>query len=196
MSDTLKLYSPLYADFFPIPAPEPEELDNGLFVEYSWMADGRDLAVYADLLTQAVESDEMLAGTDRGLMEWFDGSPEVAKKVASVFPQLEEIHGILYGVTVCQLREPLTPSELTELKRYIQRQYEDGWGEHFSQEMYKTPEGNLYLYFHSDYNFSLRTAQEMGKESDLSKAAQRNGSMSGNTQSKKAGENYDGSLRI
>lgn len=102
--------------------------------------------------------------TSRGLMDYFDGSDVVNDKVYSMHPAVEVKNGELVGVCVLRIKEPLTPSELNEIREYATGQFSDGWGEGFEQHAINTPLGDLYVSFwNSDKDYSLRTEQEMAK---------------------------------
>lgn len=49
-------------------------------------------------------------------MHYFDGNRQVAAKVISAFPRVQNIRGELFGVLECSICQPLTQSEIYELK--------------------------------------------------------------------------------
>ena len=67
---------------------------------------------------EGIAQETLLEETDRGLMTYFYGSQTLEKKVVSLKPTVENVRGTLYGVAVCQVKAPLTPGELAELKDY------------------------------------------------------------------------------
>jgi len=115
-----------------------------------------------DVILDAIESEKFPEEAQRGLMEYFDGSQAVDEKVFSLYPSVEEVNGVLYGVTVCKLNNSLTPDELSELKSYCIQQLADGWGEGFEQRPQKVYDGELYINFWQSSDFFIKTAKEMG----------------------------------
>ena len=162
---TLKLYSPLTADLYVKPEDEYEDAGDSFVT-----LDGWDLREYQDTVLQAIEDETLPEEQDRGLMEYFSGSPEVDEKVVSLHLSAEVIDHQLYGVAVCRIKGELTPAQLDELKESCIGQYADGWGEGVEQRPRQTSEGELYIHFwQGDRSFFLRTAQEMGLEPETPK---------------------------
>ena len=162
---TLKLYSPLTADLYVKPEDEYEDAGDSFVT-----LDGWDLREYQDTVLQAIEDETLPEEQDRGLMEYFSGSPEVDGKVVSLHLSAEVIDHQLYGVDVCRIKGELTPAQLDELKESCIGQDADGWGEGVEQRPRQTSEGELYIHFwQGDRRFFLRTAQEMGLEPETLK---------------------------
>ena len=162
---TLKLYSPLTADLYVKPEDEYEDAGDSFVT-----LDGWDLREYQDTVLQAIEDETLPEEQDRGLMEYFSGSPEVDEKVVSLHLSAEIVDNQLYGVAVCRIKGELTPAQLDELKESCIGQYADGWGEGVEQRPRQTSEGELYIHFwQGDRSFFLRTAQEMGLEPETLK---------------------------
>lgn len=119
----LKLYSPLTA-----------ELENG--PEYDAYYDepdiyqlgSADLISYQDSILEGIQQEMLPEETERGLMAYFRGTEAVNQKVSSLHVEVEEVHGRLYGVSVCELSAPLEQIEFEELKSYISGQLSDGNG--------------------------------------------------------------------
>jgi len=86
---------------------------------------GEELVGQKDMILDAIESEKLPEEAQRGLMEYFDGSQAVNEKVFSLYPSVEEVNGVLYGVTVCKLNSSLMPDELAELKSYCVGQLAD-----------------------------------------------------------------------
>ena len=157
---TLKLYSPLYAQYFLL------EKSNGSKDGYDanepldlW---GEDLTDQTENIRQAIQSDFTLNKTPRGLMEYYHGSPSVDEKVFSLHPTVEERDGALYGVAVCRIKGALTADELAEVKSYCTGQYADGWGESFEQHPLMSDKGELYVSFWQSTDFFIKIETEMG----------------------------------
>lgn len=122
-----------------------------------------DFMEYAETIAEAVERETCAEEAARGLMHYFDHDREVAAKVLSAVPKVEEVNGELYGVLECKVREPLTKREVEVLKDYWTGQMSDGWGEGFEQRPLQTDRGELYVSFWSNESFwSVMTAEELG----------------------------------
>ena len=131
--------------------------------------DQREAAQYLPEVFTAVALDNKKFLNERGLMDYFwtdDKALEQAidNKVISAMPAVEEINGKLYGVTELELREPLTPAELSGLKDYITGQMSDGYGKSREQREIKTSDGELYISFWSSgSNYFIDTQQEFNQ---------------------------------
>ena len=91
-----------------------------------------------------VEPDEI----HRGLMAYYDEDSSLYEKVVSAVPSVEVRNGELMGVLTCQLTEPLTDSEMAELKCWWEGQAADGFGESIEQREIKTDAfGTIYVSF-------------------------------------------------
>ena len=152
----LKLYSPLTAEL------ETEKDYDAYYDEPDMeFLDGGDLVCFQEAILAGIEQEKLPNETDRGLMAYFYGSEEVNRKVEAVNISVEVVHGRLYGVAECTIKEPLTMAELTELKSTIVGQYADGWGEGFEQRPRKTMDGDLYVHFWQSEGFYIKTKQEL-----------------------------------
>ena len=155
----LKLYSPLTADLYMEPDLDSQEHADGteLLVDLY----GEDITAYKKIILDAIK-DEMLPEMEKqGLMFAFSGSETLSEKVLSLFPTVEEVDGVLCGAAVCQVKGSLTPAELKELKDFCTGQYADGWGECYAQRPQHTVDGELYVHFWQDNNFSILTKEEL-----------------------------------
>lgn len=151
---TFRLYSPLTGQLY----VEGEDAGN----LYS-----SDLTEYADAIAEAVEREACAEETARGLMHYFDCDREVAAKVMSAVPKVEEVNGELYGVLECKISEPLAERDVEVLKDYWTGQMSDGWGEGFEQHPVQTAEGELYVSFWNSESFwSVMTAEKLGVVSE------------------------------
>jgi len=136
---------------------DPEEIDQV------------EAAEYLPEVFLAVALDNKRHLNERGLMDYFWTENKaveqaVNNKVVSAMPSVEEINGKLYGVTELELREPLTPAELSALKDYITGQMADGYGESFEQREIKTHDGELYISFWSSgADYFVNTQQEFNQ---------------------------------
>ena len=155
----LKLYSPLTADLYMEPDPDSQEHADGteLLVDLY----GEDLTAYKKIILQAIKDEMLPEMEEQGLMFAFSGSGTLSEKVLSLFPTVEEVDGVLCGAAVCQVKGSLTPAELKELKDFCTGQYADGWGEGYAQRPRHTEDGELYVNFWQDNNFSILTKEEL-----------------------------------
>ena len=155
----LKLYSPLTADLYMEPDPDSQEHADGteLLVDLY----GEDITDYKKIILQAIKDEMLPEMEEQGLMFAFSGSGTLSEKVLSLFPTVEEVDGVLCGVAVCQVKGSLTPAELKELKDFCTSQYADGWGEGHAQRPRHTEDGELYVNFWQDNNFSILTKEEL-----------------------------------
>ena len=169
-SMTLKLYSPLTAEI----ETEPEWDD---YYDEPDMTElhSDDLIYYEDVILQGITDETMPEEQQRGLMLYFSGTESIDRKVESVKISVENRDGKLYGVAVCDLKQPLTAVELSELKEYITGQYSDGWGEGFEQRPRVCAEGDLYVHFWQSEGFYIRTEAEMAQRTRQQQRHQKGG---------------------
>ena len=153
---TLKLYSPLTAELETkqdydayYDEPDLEQLYGG------------DLIYYQDAILEGIAREQLPDEAGRGLMAYFSGPESVNQKVVSLKPTVEIVHGKLYGVAECEVKEFLTKEEMSTLKSYCSGQYSDGWGEGFEQRPRATADGDLYVHFWQSEGFFLKTKQEL-----------------------------------
>ena len=106
-----------------------------------------ELADYEEQIQKAILKERHVEEEPRGLMHYFDGNRQVAAKVISAFPKVQNIRGELFGVLECSICQPLTQNEIYELKNFWDGQMSDGWGEGFEQRPIYTQEGELYVSF-------------------------------------------------
>jgi hypothetical protein len=97
-----------------------------------------------------------------GLMEYFDESKSVKKKVLCYKPTtIIEHDGQLYGVIEAKINGVLTDEELEILKQAMTGQMSDGYGEGFEQQEIPYEGGNLYVSFwHSGNGYFVKTEDE------------------------------------
>ena len=148
---SLKLYSPLTADWIP---------DDG---EYGWdepaLADdpeqltGSDLVKYQDKIEAALANDVAYSENRISLTEYRDG--RVCKKVKSIDVTVCCRDGELMGCTTVRLDQNLTDSEMQDLQGFITGQFSDGWGEHFEQQEIRVDGGTIRVHFKQKNAFSF-----------------------------------------
>ena len=151
---TLKLYMPLTADFY-----EPNEYgdldDNGVTLE------GAELRDYAPQISAALLKERMPEEVERGLMHWYHEADSINRKVHSAVFTVESRDGQLWGVAECRVAGELTGAELETLKRYLEGQAADGWGEGFEQrEIRVDGKSELYVHLWNSDAWSIQTEQE------------------------------------
>lgn len=148
----LKLYSRLSGQLTAPGYAEPQTLDGG------------DLVEFQAVILHGLEDERKLGEEERGFMASFDGSDAVNEKVVSVFPSVEAVDGELYGVAVCHVIGALSADELAELKDYCRCQYNDSWGESFSERPRRTRWGDLHASFYTDSSTSILTKEELAAD--------------------------------
>lgn len=160
----MELLTPLTGGFY---SDEPH-YDYGEEVEAEGgkLLDGAGLARYEQPIIEMIKKkNEMDTGGKLcNLMDYFDGSEEIKKKVERAVVSVKNVDGILYGCTTLTLNEFLESTELTELCEYITGQYSDGWGEGFEQREINVDGGSLYVHFWQMQDF---TVQEKAAEQKL-----------------------------
>lgn len=123
-----------------------------------------ELADYEEQIQKAILKAKHVEAEPRGLMHYFDGNRQVAAKVISAFPRVQNIRGELFGVLECSICQPLTQSEIDELKNFWDGQMSDGWGEGFEQRPIYTREGELYVSFCADKRYwGIMTEEELDR---------------------------------
>ena len=124
----------------------------------------RDREVYLDKFPKAILKERHVEEEPRGLMHYFDGNRQVAAKVISAFPRVQNIRGELFGVLECSICQPLTQNEIYELKNFWDGQMSDGWGEGFEQRPIYTQEGELYVSFWTqERHWGVMTEEELDR---------------------------------
>ena len=123
-----------------------------------------ELADYEEQIQKAILKERHVEEEPRGLMHYFDGNRQVAAKVISAFPKVQNIRGELFGVLECSICQPLTQNEIYELKNFWDGQMSDGWGEGFEQRPIYTQEGELYVSFWTqERHWGVMTEEELDR---------------------------------
>lgn len=149
---TEKFYCPLTvrlfgADEYGDTEEEPTELD------------GRFAAQYEDEIRGRLNS--YMPNDENNMAEYFDGSNVAQAKIKSLFWDVKNVRGELYGEITAKLSEPLTKSEKAELVDFITGQNSDGLGEGFEQQEIKTSEGSMFVSFWSSgHGYFVKSREE------------------------------------
>ena len=136
---TTRLFSPLQGEFF-------EEDEWGNMGETPSVLDGRDLMQYASDIQERINEEDWSHEGDRGLAVYLDNQL-LKQRVVSMFPDIEEVNGCLYGVMTVVSRGGLLPQELGTVMESWSGQASDGWGEGFEQREFQEEGGILYVRF-------------------------------------------------
>lgn len=160
--ETLKFYSPLVIKQEPL--DEYGEPTNG---DYEPIDPYFDILSCEEAIRESLKRENSFLDPDQGLMEYYDGSdrlPSVREKVQSLFFDIEEHGGTLWGVTEAKISAPLTEKETASLLDYIEGQQADGLGEGWEQRPIDTPEGEIYVSLWNPDNFRLIPEAEFDPE--------------------------------
>ena len=161
--DTEKLYSPLFCELV--------DKDNEEYYDGDYWKDPmsqEEAVAYEDEIHIALLKERFTDEEPRGLMEYYHEGNSVDDKVFSLFIDVEERLGKLWGVATIKTSEPLTPEEYDLLKDYISGQYSDGFGEGFEQREIKIDRGDLYVsLWSSGKEFFIDTEREFAQRFGL-----------------------------
>jgi hypothetical protein len=119
-----------------------------------------EAVAYEDAILAAIAKENRLFENDRGLAEYIHDEA-LNKKVYSLYPSVEIVDGELWGVMTAGLTEALSGEETAELLDYVVGQNADGYGEVLEQRPIKTPDGEIYVSFWNDENYSVKLEKEM-----------------------------------
>jgi hypothetical protein len=115
---------------------------------------------YEDAILTAIAKENRFFENDRGLAEYIHDYA-LNKKVYSLYPSVEIVDGVLWGVMTAGLKESLSGEEIAELLEFVTGQNSDGYGVGLEQRPIKTPDGEIYVSFWNHENYSLKLEQEM-----------------------------------
>ncbi len=133
------------------------EAYSGNYIDY-------DYEINAHIREDIMSDEDMQT---RGLIAYTDNN-HLYRKVHSVFPQVENRNGNLYGVITVKSYGELDKSELVDLTSEISGQLSDGWGEGFEQREIKLGDENVYISFwNSDDDYFLKPESEVFPEQGL-----------------------------
>lgn len=124
----------------------------------------REAVAYEDQILAAIAKENRFFENDRGLAEYIHDKA-LNEKVYSLYPSVEIVDGELWGVMTAGLKESLSGEETAEFINFVSGQNSDGWGEGFEQRPIKTPDGEIYVSFWNDKNYSVKLEQDMKSNS-------------------------------
>ena len=157
----MKLYCPLVIQ------TEPQYDDDEDFIDDYEVIPSSCACGCEDEINRAIERYSEKDEIHRGLMIYYNEDSPVNEKVVSAFPSVEVRNGELVGVLTCRLTEPLTDSEMVELKRWWEGQAADGFGESIEQKEIKTDAfGTIYVSFWNSSD-SWQIEAEMTDTADI-----------------------------
>ena len=118
---------------------EPEDVERDCY-EVS----ARNFAEYADEINKLIiESFGIYDPEECGLAAYLIDD-DLAEKIISIIPSVENINGDLRGLMTVTLREELTEAETETLRKELLKQLDSGWGEDFNEETVNI--GGKYVY--------------------------------------------------
>jgi hypothetical protein len=132
---TIKFYSPLEITTYEDGEVEPSYISSNESVRY------------VDAIMKAIYESHLPSEIDKGLMEYFDKSKMVARKVTYAYPTVEEYDDQLFGVMIVNVKGELNDNEINILTEFFSGQLADGWGKGFEQHPIKTHDGDIYVSF-------------------------------------------------
>lgn len=160
--ETLKFYSPLVIMQEPL-----DEYGYPTNSDYEPIDPDFNLLSCEEAIRESLERENRHLDPARGLMEYYDGPdslPSVREKVKSLFFDIEEHGGTLWGVTEAKISTPLTEEETASLLDYAEGQMSDGLGEGWEQRPINTPEGEIYVSLWNPDNFQMIPEAEFEPE--------------------------------
>jgi hypothetical protein len=150
---TEKLYSPLFVQLL-------TDEDRDGYGDMGTLSQS-ELRYYRYEIHEAILDNRLPGEEARGLMAYYHGPDDVNAKVHSLFIDVEEHGGRLWGTATIETDGPLEDGQLEALKDYISGQYSDGFGEGFEQRGIRTDVGELYVsLWDSGDSFFIDTAKQ------------------------------------
>ena len=118
---------------------EPEDVERDCY-EVS----ARNFTEYADEINKLIiESFGIYDPEECGLAAYIIND-NLAEKIISIIPSVENINRELRGLMTVTLREELTEAETEKLRKELLKQLDNGWGEDFNEETVNV--GGKYVY--------------------------------------------------
>lgn len=148
----LKLYTPLHVKM------AATELGNSAILLDSIRQDKK--AAYTEWVRSAIQEVQPLEEARSGFFQHIGGYSDINGKIISILNTTEMAEGRLYGVTVFQSREALSPEEIKALKNECRRFYDGGWGSGFAH-CARQGLADLYIHFERNSGDPLLTRAEL-----------------------------------
>ena len=121
-------------------APEDVEED-------CYEVSAKHFADHADEINRLIcESFEYDGTEDCGLAAYLIDD-DLAEKIISIIPSVENIDGKLCGAITVTLREPLTDIETGKLRKELIEQLDNGWGYDFNEDTMNIGGEDVYISF-------------------------------------------------
>ena len=150
-----KLYSPVFCEMWGY-----EEYNGGHLTEVG----RRSATSYLDKIRNAIFNERRPEAAERGLMEYYGKADSVNEKVQSLFVDADIYDKRLWAAATLELKETLTPDEISVLKDYLTGQYSDGFGEDLEQREIRTDEGELFVHlWKNDGEFFIDTQEQFSR---------------------------------
>ena len=121
---------------------EPEDVEKDCY-EVS----ARHFSEYTDEINKLIiESFGIYDPEECGLAAYIIDD-DLAEKIISIIPSVENINGELRGLMTVTLRENLTEIEKGKLRKELVEQLDNGWGEDFNEETVNIDGKYVYISF-------------------------------------------------
>ena len=121
-------------------APEDVEKD-------CYEVSAKHFAAHADEINKLIRESFEYDGTeDCGLAAYLIDD-DLAEKIISIIPSVENIDGELRGAITVTLREELTDIETGKLKKELIEQLDNGWGYDFNEDTMNIGSEDVYISF-------------------------------------------------
>ncbi len=150
-----KLYSPLFVQMY-----SDEDRAEG-FDDIRKLSQ-KAAAKYKEPIHDAILRERLQDEKSRGLMAYYYDGGAIEEKVHSLYVDVEEIDGRLWGVATLELKEELFSDELVALEDYLTGQYSDGFGESFEQRWIRVSDGEVLVsLWQPGQEFFIATEREL-----------------------------------
>lgn len=121
-------------------APEDVEKD-------CYEVSAKHFAAHADEINKLIRESFGYDGTeDCGLAAYLIDD-DLAEKIISIIPSVENIDGKLCGALIVALREELTEVETGKLRKELTEQLDNGWGYDFNEDTMNIGGEDVYISF-------------------------------------------------
>lgn len=121
---------------------EPEDVEKDCY-EVS----ARHFSEYADEINKLIiESFGIYDPQECGLAAYIIDD-DLAEKITKIIPSVENINGELRGLMTVTLRENLTEIEIGKLRKELDEQLDNGWGDEFAEEFVTVGGKDVYISF-------------------------------------------------